>query len=428
MPLNDTQIRNAKPKAAPYRLTDGHGLQLEVRPSGAKFWRYRYRIDGRENMFAAGEYAQPRPGESAGDASKRISAGKMTLAEARVQLLDWRSTVKRGEHPVAARERLHDERRRAQSNTFRAVAEGWVAHSRPGWSPSYAAQVERTLRNHMYPKLGGIPISEIGAPLLTKTLTSMKRMRKLGDSSAQHDAFKALPMLIKQWCSAVFRHAIAEGLVEHDPTYALRGRVRRVKATNHVHLSCEQIGDLWRKLEHYGGSPVTIIALRLLLLTFVRPGELRNASWHEFDFAKGVWNIPAERMKMRLAHMVPLSAQAMAQLKLLHSLTGRGSLLFPNQRDSTRAMSATTLNRCLERIGFNGPDTADFSAHGFRATASTLLNESGKYREDAIERQLAHVSKNEVRGTYNKAKYSDERAAMMQDWADTVERTVSTVR
>ena len=420
MPLNDTQIRNAKPKSAPYRLTDGGGLQLDVRPSGAKFWRYRYRIEGRENMFAAGEYAQPPAGESDKQKAARIAAGKLTLAEARVKLAEWRSAVKQGNHPIALREEQKMDRKRANANTFRAVAEAWIAENKSRWSDYYASQVENALTNHLFAKLGDRPIADIQSKDLTAALTGMQR-RRAAVAGRAGTGFKVLPVLIKQWCSAIFRHAAAEGLVDGDPTYALRGRIKRAKVTNHVHLEPKQIAALLTKVGAYGGNPKTVIAIRMLLTTFVRPGELRNAAWSEFDLDQADWNIPAARMKMRLAHWVPLSKQAVTALRTLHALTGRTKLLFPNERDATRSMSATTLNRCLERIGFNGPDTADFSAHGFRATASTLLNNSGKYRADAIERQLAHVPDNAVRGTYNKAEYADERRKMMQEWADMID-------
>ncbi|MDI4633160.1 tyrosine-type recombinase/integrase [Pelomonas sp. V22] len=430
MPLSDTQIRNAKPRERAYRMTDGGGLQLEVRPTGGKFWRFRYRLDGRENMFAAGLYVQAPNGESASAAAARIASGQLTLAEARRQLLDWRAAVKLGKHPAAQRDERREEASqqqaeilRSRANTFKAVAAAWINENKKRWTASYASQIERAFEHHLYPPLGSKPIGEVSSRDLTQALISMKRLRpsKVEGGAAQPNSFKALPVLLKQWASAVFRHAIAEELIEQDPTYALKGRVKRVKATNHAHLDSKQIPALLAALEGYGGNPKTIHAMRLLLLTFTRPGELRRASWHEFDLVTATWAIPKERMKMRRPHLVPLSTQAAAELRLLAKLTGPTGLLFPNERDPNRPMSATTLNRCLERLGFNGADSIDFSSHGFRSTASTMLNESGKFREDAIERQLAHVPKNEVRGVYNKAKYWEERVEMMQAWSDMID-------
>lgn len=434
MPLNDTQIRNAKPRERAYRLTDAGGLQLEVRPSGGKFWRYRYRIDGRENMFAAGQYIAAPAAESPAAAAERVASGQMTLAEARRQLIDWRAAVKLGKHPVAQRqERQEEEAQRrievaeAQANTFKAVAAAWIDENKARWTKSYADQVERAMKNHLFPAIGSKPIGQITSKDMTKALTGMRRLRG-ASKSAEPDApaFKALPTLLKQWASAVFRHAIADELVENDPTYALKGRVRRVQATNHVHLEHQQIPKLLLALDGYGGTPQTILAMKLLLLTFVRPGELRRADWREFDLDAGIWNVPAERMKRRRPHVVPLSSQAVQLLRQLHNLTGPAGCVLPNERDAARPMSPTTLNRCLERLGYNGPGTADFSSHGFRTTASTLLNESGKFREDAIEFQLAHVTKNKVRGVYNKAKYWDERVEMMQAWADMIDAAIAT--
>ncbi len=415
-------------------MTDGGGLQLEVRPTGGKFWRFRYRLDGRENMFAAGRYVQAPNGESPAAASARIASGQLTLAEARRQLLDWRAAVKLGKHPAAQRDERREEAsleqaeiQRARINTFKAVATAWINENKKRWTASYAGQIERAFEHHIFPTLGSKPISEVTSRDLTQVLTSMRRRRpgRSEDAATESRTFKALPVLLKQWASAVFRHAIAEELVELDPTYALKGRVKRMKATNHAHLDSKQIPQLLAALEGYGGHPKTHLAMRLLLLTFTRPGELRRASWYEFDLEQATWSIPAERMKMRRPHLVPLSTQAVNELKRLAKLTGPDGLLFPNERDPTRPMSATTLNRCLERLGFNGTDSVDFSSHGFRSTASTLLNESGKFREDAIERQLAHVPKNEVRGVYNKAKYWDERVEMMQAWADTIDQFIA---
>lgn len=422
MSINDTQIRNAKPQAKVYRLTDGGGLQLEVRPSGAKYWRYRYRIDGRENMFAAGEYVQPPRGETPAQAASRVATGKLTLAEARTKLAEWRTSVKQGVHPVAIRAAAHHARRDERANTFRVVAEAWIQEKRQSvWTKAYAAQVESALNNHILPIIGDRPIAEVKAKDLSAAFTGMSRLRQpdaaRGDAS---DKFRVLPVMIKQWCSAVFRHAMSEGLVEIDPTSALRGRVVRVKSINHRHLAPKEIADLVRRLNDYGGNPKTVIATRLLLLTFVRPGELRNASWDEFDLEKSSWSIPAVRMKKRLDHWVHLAPQTLELLAKLRSLTGNDELLFPNERDPERSMSATTLNRCLERLGLNGVETIDFSAHGFRSTASTLLNESGKFSADAIERQLAHV-KVSIRGVYNKAEHSEERKLMMVTWANWVD-------
>lgn len=423
MALTDTQIRNAKPKAKPFRLSDGNGLHVEVRPTGAKYWRYRYRIDGKENMFAAGEYVQPPARESASQIAERIAAGKMTLSEARVRLAEWRATVKLGKHPMARRTEQQTQQRLMQGHTFGVIARRWIA-SEKGWSASYAKQVASSFANHLYPHIENKPIQEIRAADLAAVLTGMTRLRR--PTAGRPTSLRALPVQLRQWCSAVFRFGATEGLCDSDPTVLMRKRVKRGEIQNHTPLKPDELAAVLTRLDSYSGNPKTVIALRLLLLTFVRPGELRKAHWDEFDLIEGSWNIPEARMKMRKAHWVPLSKQAVIQLNELKKLTGTNSRLFPNERDPERYMSATTLNRCLERLGLNGVGTIDFSAHGFRATASTILNESGNYRADVIERQLAHVKRN-VRAIYNKAAYADERRAMMQAWGDLVDHYLVTL-
>ena len=421
MPLNDTQIRNAKPRATVYRLTDGAGLQLEVRPSGGKFWRFRYRIDGVENMFAAGEYVQPVNGEPAALTAARIAGGRMTLAEVRQKLTEWRALTKQGLHPVAVREGEATKRRAERANTFRAIAEEWIVENEKRWTPYYTSQIRNAFANHLYAPLGDRPIGEIEAKDITAALKSMQRLRRPAEGSEESTArdFKVLPLMIRQWTSAVFRHAVAEGLASGDPTYALRGRFKRGEVKNHTHLEPGQVADLLKRIKTYGGNQTTKLALQLLLHTFVRTVELRAAKWTEFDLDAASWTVPGERMKMGADHWVPLSKQVVALLRDLQALTGKHGFLFPNERDLKRPMSATTLNRCLERLGFNGPGTHDFSAHGFRTTASTMLNDTGRYRPDVIERQLAHAPKS-VRGVYNKAEYESDRRQMMQDWSNMI--------
>lgn len=425
MPINDTQIRNAKPADKVYRLTDGGGLQLEVRPTGAKLWRYRYRIDGRENMFAGGEYVQPPRGETPQQAANRVASGLLTLAEARSKRAEWRAAVVQGKHPMALRAEERRQLRRVQSNTFQAIAEAWIAERKKNrWRPAYAGQVERTLSHHVFPAIGARPIADVKARDLIDVIENMTRRRKAEQSSkSSTDGFKVLQLNVRQWCSAVFRRAISEELIESDPTAALRGRFERQSPTNHHNLSKGEIVELLTRIESYGGNPKTAIALRLLLLTFVRPGELRQAKWSEFNFDDATWTIPESRMKMKRTHLVYLAPQAMVQLQLLQSISGESDLLFPNERDAGRPMSATTLNRALERMALNGKGTIDFSAHGFRATASTILNESQLFSIDAIEVQLAHKRAG-VRGIYNKAEHWDERREMMKTWAGWIDSFV----
>jgi len=409
MALTDKAIGNSKPGATPAKLTDGGGLYLEVRPTGAKLWRYRYRIAGKENLFAAGEYVKAPSRETPEQAETRRNAGRLTLAEARVKREEWRALVKQGIHPShhrqAARAAIHAE----NANTFEAVALEWIAKNKAKWTPYYTRQVERSLKANVFPYIGNLPIRSVTAAHL---LEIVRRVEKRGAET--------VALLIRQWASAIFRYAVATLRADTDPASALAGAIHRPKTEHHKPLTREQIAAFVKALDGYAGYRTTVIALRLMLLTFVRTVELRAAKWAEFDLDRAEWRIPAERMKMREPHMVPLSSQAVALLRELHTLTGGRELLFPNYRNPKTCMTATTLNRALERMGFNGKDSIGFSAHGFRATASTILNESG-YRPDVIERQLAHAERNKTRASYNRAEYLEERRAMLQQWADLID-------
>lgn len=395
MPLTDARIRTTKPGAKPVKLVDGGGLHLEVRPSGKKLWRYRYRIADKENLFAIGEYPE------------------ISLAEARAEHDKARSLVKQGVHPSHNRQAERLSTQAGNANTFEAVATEWISKKAGRWTPYYRRQVENFLRADVFPYVGKLPIRKVTAAHL---LEIIRRIEERGAST--------VALLVRQWSSAIFRYAVATLRADSDPAAALRGAIHRPKVEHRKPLTKGQIKDFKDALAKYGGYRTTVIALHLLLLTFVRTGELRQALWSEFDLGNGEWRIPAARMKMREPHIVPLSRQAVILLKELQTYTGGRGLLFPNYRRPKDCMTATTLNRALERMGFNGKGSIGFSAHGFRATASTLLNEMG-YRSDVIERQLAHAERDKVRASYNHAEYMVERKAMMQEWSDLVDRLSS---
>lgn len=397
MPLTDLKIRATKPGEKPIKLTDAGGLYLEVRPlpTGAKLWRYRYRIGGKENLYAIGAYPE------------------VTLADARIERDQARALVKRGIHPAHHRQAEQLLTLAGNANTFEAVAREWIEQKQAKWTPYYLRQVERFLAADVFPHIGKLPIRAVTAAHL---LAIVRRIEQRGAET--------VALLVRQWCSAIFRYAVATLRADHDPAAALRGAIHRPKTEHRKPLPRELIADFVKALDGDGGFRTTVIALRLLLLTFVRSGELRAAEWAEFDLERAEWRIPAERMKMREAHVVPLSRQAVVLLRELLSYTGGGRFLFPNIRTPGTCMTATTLNRALERMGFNGGESIDFSAHGFRATASTLLNELG-YRPDVIERQLAHAERNKVRAVYNHAEHLEERRAMMQQWADLIDATAA---
>lgn len=406
----DSHIRNAKPGADPYKRPVGKGLYLEIRPSGAKLWRYRYRIGGKENLYALGEYpSRPIPrAETPEQAANRRAAGIYTLAEAVTAREDARALVKQGIHPAHQRQAQKAAQIARNANTFHAVAEDWIGKNRAKWSGYYLNQVESFLGADVFPKIGATPIRSVTAAQLLEIL------------EAVHKRAPTVALLLRQWCSAIFRYGVATLRADGDPVAALRGAFHRPKTVHKTPLSRADIPAFFAALDAYGGYEQTKCALRLAMLTFVRPGELRKGEWAEFDLDLAEWRIPAERMKMRESHIVPLSAQAVAVLRELHRLTGGQRFLFPNQRRPKEHMSMTTLNRALERMKFNGTGGRDFSAHGFRATASTMLNELG-FRSDVIERQLAHKERNQVRNSYNRAEYLAERRQMMQAWADHVD-------
>lgn len=410
MPLNDSQIRSAKFSDKPIKLTDGGGLYLEVRPTGSKLWRYRYRIEGKENVFALGKYVQAPSGETQEQTQLRRNAGMLTLAEARARRDECRALVKQAIHPAHHRQSARMEQSTRNANTFEAVAREWIAKKKPGWTPYYLRQVERFLEADVFSFVGHLPIRNITAAHL---LEIVRRVEGRGAET--------VALLLRQWASAIFRYAVATLRADIDPAAALKGAIHRPKVVHRKPMTRSQVTDFVTALDGYAGYRTTVIALRLMLLTFVRTVELRGALWAEIDLDRAEWRIPAERMKMREPHIVPLSRQSVELLRELQSHSGGREMLFPNYRNPKACMTATTLNRALERMGFNGKDTIGFSAHGFRATASTILNEAG-FRSDVIERQLAHAERNKVRASYNQAEYMVERRAMMQQWADLVDQ------
>lgn len=391
MPLSDAKIRSIKPTEKPQKIADGGGLYLEVRPSGSKLWRYRYRIAGKENIFSIGEY--PAIG----------------LADARTKHIKARQLVEKGIHPSHHRQAERLATYSDNENTFEAVAREWISKKGINWSPYYKHQIVNFLTANMFPSVGKLPIRSITAAHLLKILQQVE------DRGAH-----SVALLLRQWSSAIFRYAVVTLRADSDPAAALIGAIHRPKVKHHNPLSRNNIIDLGKSLNDFGGYRTTAIAIKLLLLTFVRTGELRKSEWSEFDLERAEWRIPKERMKMDEPHVVPLSRQAVELIIELKSYTYGLRWLFPNYRNSQMCMSATTINRALERMGFNGKNSIGFSAHGFRATASTFLNESG-YRVDVIERQLAHSDRNKVRASYNQAEYMEERRTMMQDWANMVD-------
>lgn len=392
--LSDTKIRNAKPSEKARKLSDGGGLYLLVSLTGAKSWRLKYRLSGKEFLYVIGQYPA------------------VSLKDARVARDAARALIKEGTHPLQQR-RLDALRRSSDTqNTFRAVATNWIEKNAARWSGTYGNQVRRAMQHDVFPIIGDLPIKQVTAAHI---LAVLKQLEQRGAIS--------VALLVRGWCSQIFRLASANLLVNGDPASALRGAIQRSKVKHHAHIAENELPELLEALSKYAGYRETSIALRLMLYTFVRTSELRKAEWQEFDLANSVWRIPEHRMKMRETHLVPLSAQAVSLLRELQTWSGARPYLFPNHRRPTAPMSATTLNRALERMKYGGR----LSAHGFRGTASTILYAHG-HPSHVIERQLAHSERNKSKAAYNHAQYFPERVALMQWWADRVDSSAAAIQ
>lgn len=382
--LTDTKIKNTKPGPKSIKLTDGGGLYLEVTPSGGKHWRYRFRLDGKENLYAIGEYPE------------------IKAAEARRLRDEARSLVKQGINPTQARKLKKLEVHYEHAQTFKSVANEWFDDKSKPWSDGYRKSVRTILDKDLIPHLGNLPVKSITTPIVHQVI---KRIEARGAATRA--------ILARQIVGKVFKLAILTSRADYDIAEPLKGQIARRRVEHHRHLERAEIGDFLRKLEDYTGHRQTVIALRLLLMTAVRPGEMCNAAWLEFDLDAAEWRIPAARMKMRRIHIVPLSRQALVLLQELKDLTGHEKNLFPVQGTKAGTMPVATLRNAIVKMGY----IDRFSPHGARGTFSTTLNEKG-YRPDVIERQLAHSEKNNVRAAYHHAEYLPERKTMMQDWSD----------
>lgn len=388
MPLSDLAIRNAKPQEKPFKLTDGGGLHLLVNPTGSRLWRWKYRFLGKEKILAIGAYPT------------------ITLAKARDARDAARVLLAEGVDPSSHKRDARREAALVAANTFAVLADEYLDKMRrEGKAKSTIGKVEWLL-GLARGELGDRPITDIRAP---DVLVVLQRIEAKGN----HETAVRLRATV----GAVFRYAIATARADTDPTQALHGAlVRRPQVKHRAAVTdAKALGALLRAIEGCDGQPTTKTALQLLAILFPRPGELRMAEWSEFDLDEAVWTIPAHRAKMRREHRMPLPRQALVILERLHAFTGTGKLVFPCVRTVLRPISENTLNAALRRLGY---DKDEATSHGFRATASTLLNECGKWNPDAIERQLAHVEANAVRRAYARGEHWDERVEMMQWWAD----------
>lgn len=387
MKLTDTQIKRIKPRPKPFKASDGGGLFLWITPTGGKIWRWGYRYNGKAKLMALGRYPD------------------VPLSLARERHAEARKLLAAGTDPMAERKA----EKAAEENSFKSVAGRWWEHWKHGKSPRHADYVNRRLEADILPCLGARPIAAIEAP----DLVAMSKT--IAQRGARDIAKRAL-----ETTGQIFRYAIAHGYTKRNPAAEIRPSdvLPSARKVNYARVDAKDLPVLLRAIEVYQGTHITRLAMKLMALTFVRTSELIAARWEEFDLEAARWDIPAERMKMRTPHIVPLSRQTVDVLNTLKTLSGSSEWLFPGDRSSKKPMSNNTILKALERMGYKGRMTG----HGFRGVASTLLHEQG-YAHEHIELQLAHAPRNAVSAAYNHALYLEPRAKMMQDWADFLEQT-----
>ena len=386
MALTDAKIRNVKSSDKQVKHFDGGGLFLLATPSGGRLWRLKYRYDGKSKGLALGRYPE------------------ISLLDARQRRDEARRHLANKVDPGAVK-RAQREAQTAETDTFEVISAEWFNKFSATWSEKYRSIVSRRLEVDINPYIGKRPIADIKAPEL---LTVLRRAEDRGCIDTAHR--------LRSITGLVFRYAVATGRAERDPSGDLRGALPPAPVQHHAAITNpKEVAPLLRALDGYQGSFVVQSALRLLPLFFVRPGELRHAEWAEIDFDQSLWSIPAERMKMRQAHLVPLCSQAITILTTLKALTGAGRYCFPSMRTSKKPMSDNTLGAALQTLGYT-PDVQ--SAHGFRAMARTILDEVLSIRPDFIEHQLAHAVRDPLGQAYNRTSHLAERKAMMQTWAD----------
>lgn len=390
--LTDTAIRKAKPGDKPRKMADEKGLYILVMPSGRKLWRFKYRFAGKEKLLALGAFDE------------------VSLADARERRDEARKLLASGIDPSEKKKADKNKRLELAANSFEAIGREWYAKTSQTMAESTKAKLLRRLEADVFPVIGSRPIAELTAPDLLAVIRRIESRGALDIAKRMHNA-----------CGRIFRYAVGHGLCTRDPSrdIELKDVLPPVDVKHHSSVKDPKaVGELLRAIEGFTGAFTTRCALRLAPLVFVRPGELRHAEWSEFDFDKAEWRIPASKMKMKEQHIVPLSAQAIAILQEIKPITGHGRYVFPSERGGSRPMSENTINGALRRLGYTKDE---MTGHGFRSMASTLLHEL-QYPHNVIERQLAHGERNKVSASYNFAEYLPERRAMMQEWADYLDK------
>ncbi|MBN1225001.1 MAG: integrase arm-type DNA-binding domain-containing protein [Candidatus Aminicenantes bacterium] len=386
MALTDTKIRNAKPPEKPRKLFDGGGLFLLLTPKGSKLWRLKYRVQGKEKLLALGSYPE------------------ISLSEARRRREDTRSQIANGIDPGAVR-KAQKQAATEETETIEVIAREWHEKFQSTWTTGHAVTIMSRLQRDLFPWIGKRPIKEIKAPEL---LAVLRRVESRGALESAHR--------IRTIAGQVFRYAVATGRAERDPSSDLKGALPQPEKKHLAAITDpKEVAQLLRAIDGYQGSFVVKCAMKLAPLFFVRPGELRHAEWAEFNFDEALWKIPAEKMKMRQSHFVPLSKQALEILKELKQLTGVSKYVFPSARSMARPMSNNAILAALRRMGY---EKGSMTAHGYRAMARTILDEVLQFRPDFIEHQLAHAVRDPNGRAYNRTSHLEERRNMMQKWAD----------
>ncbi|MFA5593247.1 MAG: integrase arm-type DNA-binding domain-containing protein [Micavibrio sp.] len=388
MKLTNIACKNAEPKEKPYKITDGGGVYLYVMPNGSKYWHFKYHYAGKEKRLALGVYPE------------------ISLQMAREKRLKARRLLDEGTDPGLEKKRMRYQRVLDANNTFKLIAEEWIEHNLGTWSKNHAGTVRHRLETDIYPKLGNMPMKDINAPMLLPVLRAIEKR------GAHEIARRAL-----QYLGQIFRFAIVTGRCEHDVTTALKGALKPFKRGHYAAMDMNELPEFLDILNSNKARlfPQTLIAVKLLMLTFVRTSELIKATWDEFDLENRMWVIPAERMKMGRPHMVPLCDQVIALLRELKDLNPPNRVhIFPSRSNPRNHMSNNTILTAIARMGYRGTHTG----HGFRALAMSTIKEKLKYRHEVVDRQLAHAPANQIDKAYDRAKYLDERVVMMQEWAN----------
>jgi integrase len=384
--VSDAALRSAKPRDKNYKISVGGGLYLEVTPNGSKLWRWKYRIDNKENRYAIGSYPE------------------LSLREAREKMESARKQVKQGLHPSQQKRLERIKFAEEQNNTFEAIAKEWLALR--DWEEITKNRRLSMLKRVVFPTIGQLPVKQITPPTILSILI------KAADNNGQSVMAEA-----KRTMFSIFDDAVARLLLNSNPVHQWRGRLPKNKTQHKRPLDIVEIGQLMRDIDEHGGNYQTRCGFKLMWLTLARPSEVVEAEWSEIDLDGAIWRIPPQRMKMRKEHVIPLPYQAVKLLRGMHTITGDKKHVFPHRDDRTRPMVGASFRQMLNALGWSGK----FSPHGTRTTGSTRLNEMG-YSADWIERQLAHIEPNAVRRTYNHAEYLKDRAVMMQKWADLLDQ------